>query len=55
MPKNTNYVCDFRTLRRHCQAGVKLGLSEDYQQLVVKKVETVHNHEVSEVSNFLVS
>ncbi|KAI0237190.1 hypothetical protein LSAT2_012337 [Lamellibrachia satsuma] len=37
-----------QTLRRHCQAGVKLGLSEDYQQLVVKKVETVHNHEVSE-------
>ena len=29
---------------------MKLGLSGDYQQLVVKTIDTVHNHEVSEVT-----
>ena len=42
--------CHFRTLKRECHAGIKIGLSGDCQHLEIKKIDHIHNHEVSEVS-----
>ena len=40
----------YSTIKQDCKAGIKLGLSEDGQYLVVTEVNEEHNHNVSKVS-----
>ena len=38
------------TFRMDCPAEIKIGVTDDGQSLVVKKVSEEHNHRLSEVS-----
>ncbi|KAI0219441.1 hypothetical protein LSAT2_029026 [Lamellibrachia satsuma] len=46
--RSTGDRINTKTLRQHCPATIKLGLSQDCQQLVVASMNETHNHEVSQ-------
>ena len=39
----------YSTFKRCCPAGIKLGLTDDCQKLVVTEVQLEHNHATSKV------
>lgn len=46
-----SYYCS--TFKRCCPAGIKLGLTDDCQKLVVTEMRMEHNHATSKVNIYI--